>query len=856
MGVLSKALRSSVLVTASLLVGCAANQSVLNQDNIEQTAADTATISNQGTEVPGTDIAVSDDQSAPSPSVSDASIQAAQPEELLSSSQAGLGLSVERGDGYSRYLVDLNTAEPVFDVTMVNNPPRLVVDILGEPGHANREVAVDNDQFLKSVRLGAHKDRTRLVFDVRQDVASDNLEHEVDTQDGKLVVTFHQSGVTPVVAQAAAPAKDEATSVAESDTQSADEAVVAAVEPKLSDENAAVAETAAADQEQTAEASTEEAAAPVQAAAAEVPSDVTIESLKFEKTDRDAGHVLVSMNSQAPYDIRKTAPSEYVLTVGGAKADPLTAYPQIAPKGFPGIRSARVSQQGDSAQVRMFVDAGIDLTATPKGNTIVISAEPTTVAQRLDARAQLEAGDQPQGKTDAPPDEEKARVNPTGILSADGSKNYTGRLISLDLQDTDIDNALRIIAEVSNLNIIASDDVTGKVTLRLIDVPWDQALDVILKTNGLDQVTEGNVIRIAPIDKLRQEREALREAEKAKELLEKLSVSYVRVSYARASELKEQVESVLSERGSVSVDERTNQLIIKDTQIGHKQSEELLKKLDLRTPQVLLETQIIESSRNILRDLGFQWNFSYAQSPATGNATGLNFPNSVVVGGGAGAPNPVANLVSFPAAVSDTTGSAISAVLDSADGSRSLSATITALEQERKVRVISRPQVATVNNKQAEISSVETLRVRTPSSGTAISTGSGASSSSGASTAFEEIKVGIELKVTPQASPDYYVLLDVNAKSSTLGANEVDGIPSTLDRAATSTVLVKSGQTFALGGVYRLEDSDSVPGVPFLKDIPVLGTFFRRSLTDKQDEELIFFITPHIVEGSFDPSLM
>src|SRR5262249_46741754 len=153
---------------------------------------------------------------------------------------------------------------------------------------------------------------------------------------------------------------------------------------------------------------------------------------------------------------------------------------------------------------------------------------------------------------------------------------------------------LRIIAEVSNLNIIASDDVTGKVTLRLIDVPWDQALDVILKTNGLDEVTEGNVIRIAPIDKLRQEREALRESEKAKQLLERLTVEYIRVSYARANELKEQVEGVLSERGSISVDERTNQLIIKDVADGHTAARELLKRLDLRTPQVLLETQIVE----------------------------------------------------------------------------------------------------------------------------------------------------------------------------------------------------------------------------------------------------------------------
>ena len=460
-----------------------------------------------------------------------------------------------------------------------------------------------------------------------------------------------------------------------------------------------------------------------------------------------------------------------------------------------------------------------------------------------------------EGEGDAAEDE-VARRNPTGVKAADGSKTYTGRLISLDLQDTDIDNALRIIAEVSNLNIIASDEVTGKVTLRLIDVPWDQALDVILKTNGLDSVTEGNVIRIAPVEKLRQEREALRDAKQAARALEDLTVKYRRVSYARADDLREQVEAVLTERGTVAIDDRTNQLIIKDIKQGHDAATELINQLDLRTPQVLLETQIVEANRNVLRDLGFQWNFEYSASPQTGNATGLNFPNSVTIGGGTSDENGNGQFVNFPAAITTSQGSAITALFDSADGSRLLSARLTALETEGRVKVISRPQVATVNNKQAEIKSVETVRVRLPDSGLSVATGSGASASGGGNTAFEEIDVGIELTVTPQASPDYYVLLDIEAQSSTFGSRDVDNIPSTLEREATSTILVKSGTTFALGGVYRINDTDRVEGLPFLKDIPVLGHLFRRTLVDKADEELIFFITPHIVEGSFDEGLM
>jgi type IV pilus assembly protein PilQ len=578
------------------------------------------------------------------------------------------------------------------------------------------------------------------------------------------------------------------------------------------------------------------------------PGSLTLESLTLNQTSEATGLVAIALSGESAFELRQTAATEYCVIIPGATAAQAARIPQVAPPGTSGIRSARAVQEDNTVMVRMFVDGGVTLKAEPNGNEILVKPVTDLKVPSSGSRAQMaeEEEDDEDYEDEAGQDEmaleETARQNPTGIQSADGSKTYTGRLISLDLQDTDIDNALRIIAEVSNLNIIASDDVTGKVTLRLIDVPWDQALDVILKTNGLDQVTEGNVIRIAPVDKLRQEREALLEAKRAAQNLEDLKVSYIRVSYAQVGDMQTQVESVLSERGTVTVDERTNQLIVKDIGEGQARSAELIQRLDLRTPQVLLETQIVEGDRSILRDLGFQWNFEYNRGPATGNATGVNFPNSVAATGASdflGANNGL-----------------IGAVLDSADGSRLLNFNLSALETEGKAKIISRPQVATINNRQAEIKSVEVLRIKLPDSGLSVATGSGASASGGASAAFEEIDVGIVLTVTPQASPDYYVLLDVNAKSSTLGSREVDGIPSTIEREATSAVLVKSGTTFALGGVYRIEDRDSVEGLPFLKDIPFLGYMFRNQTADKSDEELIFFITPHIVEGSFDPGAM
>jgi type IV pilus assembly protein PilQ len=729
------------------------------------------------------------------PAVVEQTQMAAPVVETLSTQTAStLGIEKIMAAGSTTYEISTPVAPSEVESFTVASPNRFVIDLKGVQGLNLSSLPVSGDSNVKTIRTGKRDDGTRLVFDLTD------------------------SAVTPVLEQ-----MDGGVRVVFNSLERASSSITSSTAPTL-----------------------------IKESASQEGSLVTASSMIFEKSPNEPGKVMLTLSGSPKTTLKQAAQTEYVLTLQNTKMSGDIVSPQIAQPGIvKGLRVVRATQDGADVKLRMFVDAGTTLKTVPSANGLMVAALPPAGGE---ARAQLADETREEVKV-AEADDDTARRNPTGIPSSDGSKTYLGRLISLDLQETDIDNALRIIAEVSNLNIIASDDVTGKVTLRLIDVPWDQALDVILKTNGLDQVTEGNVIRIAPVDKLRQEREALREAKKAAENLEDLKVKYIRVSYARAADLKEQVESVLSERGSVSVDERTNQLIVKDIQKGHEETLQLIKKLDLRTPQVLLETQIVEASRNLLRDLGFQWNFNYSASPQTGNAPSSVFPNTVVAGGAAASQTGL-QAINFPAAVSETTGAGIAAILDSADGSRALAFRLTALEQEGKVRVLSRPQVATVNNKEAEIKSVETVRIRLPNAGLAVATGQGANAAGAGAAAVQAIDVGIILRVTPQASPDYFVLLDVHAESSTFSGERVAEIPNTLERTATSTILVKSGQTFALGGVYRVNDRDSLDGLPFFKDIPVLGTLFRRSYMEKQDEELIFFITPHIVEGSFDPSLM
>jgi len=601
-------------------------------------------------------------------------------------------------------------------------------------------------------------------------------------------------------------------------------------------------------------------------AATEASSLAAVKAIRIEALGSTENALIGELSKPTTVTLKKTAPSEYILSFGNASIDTAAASTLVAPPTAGTIRSVRAITDGPGAAYRIFASPTADLKAEVRGNQFVVKGSDlnaSTDRAQLDPNAAAAAGsdgaaaDAAAAKpatgnevTITGPEVAAAGVDSDVAALLSDAPKYSGRLISLDLQDTDIDNALRIIAEVSNLNIIASEDVAGKVTLRLIDVPWDQALDVILKTNALDKVQEGNVVRIAPVEKLRLEREALKQSQQAEDDLEPLSVKYLRVSYAKAAELKPLIDTVISERGSVSYDERTNQLIVKDIRKGLKNVVELVSKLDLRTPQILIETQIVEAKRDFSRELGAELGFQSIQSPETGNPTGHNFPNSINIVGSSDADG---TFSSFPA----STGAAgISFLLGSADGTLSLNTRLSALENEGRGRVVSRPSVATTNNKQAVIKSVEKVRVKTPSGGVSVATGSGASASGTSAVATEVIEVGIILEVTPQASPDYFVLLDINAKSSTLGAARVDGIPSEIERSATSTVLVSSGQTFAMGGIYKIDDSTSIEGVPFFKDIPFFGHFFRSQVVDNGDEELLFFLTPRIVEGSFDDAAM
>jgi len=397
-----------------------------------------------------------------------------------------------------------------------------------------------------------------------------------------------------------------------------------------------------------------------------------------------------------------------------------------------------------------------------------------------------------------------------------------------------------VIAEVAKRNIIVADDVSGRVTVRLRNVPWDQALELILRSKGLGKETFGNIIRVAPLATLEEEATSRQKRKESLQKQEELLVQLIPVNYATAADMAPRVKEMLSERGSVTVDERTNVLIVRDIRAGVQRSRGLVRNLDLPTPQVLIESRIVEASTSFTRSLGVQWGGNSQFAPGTGNATGLIFPNTVVVRGGSAqtgtqgtssSPNYAVNL---PAPVGQGEGGALGFTFGSAGGALALNLRLSAAEGDGTVKTISAPKVATMDNSTARISQ----GVSIPFSQV---------SASGVNTTFVEARLSLE--VTPHITQDGAILMNINAQNnqpdpSNTGAN---GQPSIQRKEASTQVLVKDGHTTVIGGIYVRRGSSSSNGVPFFSKIPVLGWLFKNHSETDERQELLIFITPRII---------
>jgi type IV pilus secretin PilQ/predicted competence protein len=423
-------------------------------------------------------------------------------------------------------------------------------------------------------------------------------------------------------------------------------------------------------------------------------------------------------------------------------------------------------------------------------------------------------------------------------------RKYVGRKISLDFKDADIKNILRLIAEVSNLNIVAGDDVKGKVTLRLLKVPWDQALELVLKSKSLGMVKEGNVIRIAPMAKIAAEKKMILDNKKSEEKLEDLAVKIIPVNYSSASELTEQVKNLLSDRGNVSVDSRTNVLIVKDIKDNIEEAEALVQMLDAPTPQVLIEARIVEAQRNFAKDLGVEWGLAGGEvgSDSFGTVFGNTnkqpsnrlLPSGYIPGQFSEQPN---FAVSLPASGSAGSLGGIGFTFGKLTGDPWLiDLRLSAGEVSGLSKVISRPRVIALDNTEARISQGDSVPFQTISDG-------------GINTEF--IDATLDLTVTPHITPDGSVFMKMKVSRNSIGTfRSATGTPSISKKEASTEIMIKDGETAVIGGIVVSDESDGTSGIPYFKNIRGLGWLFKRNSIADTQTELLIFITPKIIKDT------
>lgn len=682
------------------------------------------------------------------------------------------------GVSYARSTLTVKTDGPVARIESIelSNPPRLVVDLIGFAGPARGPKA--SDRLVREVRVGTDDRRFRIVVEGREQAPASSIKRTA-------------AGLTVALS---APRPGPTAPIGE---------VVIDGRPVSLD-----------------------------GAQPERDEVATVENLSFRE-EGGGGRVEIALDGRCGWKVERPDGKSAVLTLDGARlphklersldtGDLQSAVKMVSAFAMPGAEN----------KVRVVVagTADLDERVTTKPGMLVWTfkerqGQPGLETASTDGRGT--AGVAVEATTFA-------------VESAPQRARYVGKKVSFEFKDIEIHNLLRIIAEISKKNIVVADDVTGKVTIRLRHVPWDQALDLILRSKSLGQEDLGNIIRVAPLAKLEEEARLRAERKKAEKSSRELSVQLVPVNYATALEMSARVKEILSERGNVTVDTRTNTLIVRDLPENMTRVRSLVASLDLQTPQVLIEARIVEANVRQQREIGIQWGGQSVMSQGTGNPTGLQFPNNLAVTGGiplgnATGVSQIPNYaVSLPVGAQDGTGGAIGLVFGSAGNAATLNLRLTALESQGSIKTLSSPRITTLDNQQARISQ-----------GTSIPFSQ--VSAAGANTVF--VDAILQLSVTPHVTQDGSVLMNILASNNqpdpaNAGAN---GQPAISRKEAATNVLVRDGDTTVIGGIYVRRGSSTTNGLPLLSKIPIIGFFFRNYRELDSKDELLIFISPRIL---------
>jgi type IV pilus assembly protein PilQ len=541
-----------------------------------------------------------------------------------------------------------------------------------------------------------------------------------------------------------------------------------------------------------------------------------VQGVDFRRGEKGEGRIIVQLSDpNTVADVRSEGGKVVARFRNARLAADLSKRLDVLDFATP-VRFVDVAPDGADTLITVTPVSGRDFeqAAYQSGGTFTLEIQPITVAER----------------------EERQRLQP----------QFTGERISLSFQNVEVRSLLQIIADVAGTNMVVSDSVTGQMAMRLDNVPWDQALDIILRTKGLGMRQQGNVMLVAPVEELSAREKIELEAQKQKTELAPLRSEIIQVNYARAVDMRALLSSgdtsLLSERGRVTVDERTNTLLVLETREKLDEIRALVARLDIPVRQVLIESRIVIANDDFARELGTRFGLNTIGNVGTtrvgqaGTNAGSRRNAGIVPVDDSGGNIPSladSYLVNLPTASSPA--GAIAWTILGSDFLIDLE--LTALQQEGRGEVISTPRVVTANGKQAVIEQGREIPYQS------------SSGNQGTQTQFK--KAVLSLTVNPQITPDNRVVLDLSVTNDSQGENVNTGVgsaPAIDTRRLDTQVLIASGETVVLGGVFQEEKSSSSAKVPFLGDIPLLGHLFRSSSRNSNKRELLIFVTPRVLQ--------
>ena len=541
-------------------------------------------------------------------------------------------------------------------------------------------------------------------------------------------------------------------------------------------------------------------AAPVRAA---TPVAKAIRGVDFQRGTQGEGNVVIDLSDPTISPDIQEHDGKIILNFARTQLpEPLRVRLDVKDFATP-VQFVNASAGADRASISIEPSGAFDYSTYQTDNKLTVSVRPMTVDDLQKRNAERYA--------------------------------YSGEKLSLNFQDIDVRSVLQLIADFTNLNLVASDTVQGGITLRLQNVPWDQALDLVLKTKGLDKRKIGNVLLVAPADEIAaRERQEL-ESQKQIAELAPLRRELLQVNYAKAADIAKLFQSVTSaeakidERGSITVDERTNNIIAYQTQDRLDELRRIVAQLDIPVRQVMIEARIVEANVDYDKSLGVRWGGS-VQNKGNWNTSGVSNGTSTTIGtpGSTSTNSPFVDM----GAAGNTSGIGIAFITDNV----LLDLELTAMEKTGNGEIVSQPKVVTSDKETAKILKGTEIPYQE------------ASSSGATSVSFKEASLSLE--VTPQITPDNRIIMEVKVtKDEPDYLNKVQDVPPIKKNEVNAKVLVNDGETIVIGGVFSNTQSKVVDKVPFLGDVPYLGRLFRRDVVSEKKSELLVFLTPRIMNN-------